>query len=153
MKAFCVVLDTNILLSALINPHGVPAELIVSWRKHRFTLLTSVEQLVELGDVARRPVLRARIVPSRVGRFIRDLGRFAEPVGRLPQLDLSPDAAGSFLLAMAQAGKSEYLASGDRRAVLALKNHGITRIVTARALLTVLQGAQNHRALKPKRKK
>jgi len=60
-----VVLDTKFLLSALINPHGVPADLIVAWREQRFALVTSIEQLVELGDVARRPVLRARIVPAR----------------------------------------------------------------------------------------
>ena len=30
-----VVLDTNILLSALINRHGTPAQLIAGWRERR----------------------------------------------------------------------------------------------------------------------
>jgi putative PIN family toxin of toxin-antitoxin system len=148
-----VVLDTNILLSALINPHGVPAELIVAWRDQRFALITSVEQLVELGDVARRPVLRTRIVPARVGRFIHDLRRFAEVLRRLPQLDRSTDPADNFLLAMAQVGKADYLVSGDRRGVLALKSHGAARIVPARELLKVLAIPQAPKSSGPKRKK
>ena len=50
-----VVLDTNILLSALINRHGIPAQLIVAWRERRYDLLTSTEQLLELGGVAAGP--------------------------------------------------------------------------------------------------
>jgi putative PIN family toxin of toxin-antitoxin system len=148
-----VVLDTNILLSALINPHGVPAELIVAWREQRFALVTSIEQLVELGDVARRPVLRARIIPARVGRFIHDLRRFAEVFRRLPQLDRSTDPADNFLLAMAQLGNADYLVSGDRLGVLALKNHRVTRIVSARELHKVLNIRRGPSSSKPKRKK
>jgi putative PIN family toxin of toxin-antitoxin system len=44
-----VVLDSNILLSALSNPHGVPAQLIVAWREQRYALVTTIEQLTELG--------------------------------------------------------------------------------------------------------
>jgi len=148
-----VVLDTNILLSALINPHGAPADIIVAWRERQFTLVTSVEQLVELGDVARRPVLRARIVPARVGRFIHDLRRFAVLLRRLPQIDRSPDPADNFLIAMAQLGKADYLISGDRRGVLVLKRHGATRIAPARELLKVLGIPTTRKSQKPTRKK
>ncbi len=36
-----VIVDTNILLSALINPHGLPAQLIDAWRGVRYRLVTS----------------------------------------------------------------------------------------------------------------
>jgi hypothetical protein len=39
---------------------------------------------VELGEVARRPVLRARIIPARVGRFIRDLHHLLKFCGAYP---------------------------------------------------------------------
>ena len=133
-----VVLDTNILLSALINRHGTPAQLITGWRERRYDLITSTEQLIELGDVARRPVLRARIVPSTVGRLIRDLRQLAEVLTRLPAVERSADPADNFLLAMAEAGNANYLVSGDRRGVLALGTHGITQIVRARDFLDVL---------------
>jgi len=133
-----VVLDTNILLSALINRHGTPAQLVSGWRERRYDLLTSKEQLIELGDVARRPVLRARIVPSTVGRLIRDLRKLAEVLTRLPAVERSADPADNFLLAMAEAGNANYLISGDRRGVLALGTHGITQIFRAREFLDVL---------------
>ncbi len=133
-----VVLDTNILLSALINRHGIPAQLIVAWRERRYDLLTSTEQLLELGGVARRPVLRARIIPSTVGRLIRDLRKLAEVLTRLPDVDRSADPADNFLLAMAEAGAADYLVSGDRRGVLDLGTHGVTQIIKARDFLTVL---------------
>ena len=133
-----VVLDTNILLSALINRHGTPAQLIAAWREHRYKLLTSSEQLIELGSVARRPVLRARIIPSTVGRLIRDLRRLAEVLTRLPEVEVSVDPADNFLLAMAQAGDANYLVSGVRRGVLALGAHGATKIVRAREFLTIV---------------
>jgi uncharacterized protein len=133
-----VVLDTNILLSALINRHRTPAQLITGWRERRYDLITSTEQLIELGDVARRPVLRARIVPSTVGRLIRDLRQLAEVLTRLPAVERSADPADNFLIAMAEAGNANYLVSGDRRGVLALGTHGITQIVRAREFLDVL---------------
>jgi predicted nucleic acid-binding protein len=43
--------------------HGTPAQLITGWRERRYDLITSAEQLIELGDVSRSTVLRARIVP------------------------------------------------------------------------------------------
>ncbi len=134
-----VVLDTNILLSALINRHGTPAQLIAAWRERRYDLVTSTEQLLELGGVARRPVLRARVIPSTVGRLIRDLRGLAEVLTRLPQVDRSVDPADNFLLAMEEAGAANYLVSGDRRGVLELSTHGETQIIRAREFLTVLR--------------
>jgi predicted nucleic acid-binding protein len=39
---------------------------------------------------------------------------------------------------MAEAGNANYLVSGDRRGVLALRTHGITQILRAREFLDVL---------------
>lgn len=133
-----IVVDTNILLSALINLHGPPAQLIDAWRAARFELITSRDQLLELGAVARRPALRKYIVPARIGRFINDLRELADVLSRLPNVDRSADPGDNFLLAMAQASDADYLVTGDKRHVLALEVHHRTRIVTAREFLSVL---------------
>jgi len=133
-----VIVDTNILLSALINPNGLPAQLIDAWRGARFDLITSRDQLLELGGVARRPELRKYIVPPRVGRFINDLRELAEVLSRLPRVDSSRDPRDNFLLAMAEASGADYLVTGDKRDVLVLEMHNRTRIVTTRQLLAVL---------------
>jgi hypothetical protein len=133
-----VIVDTNILLSALINPHGTPARLVDAWRAARFQLVTSRDQLLELGEVARRPALRKYIVPARVGRFINDLRELADVLDRLPHVDRSAEPADNFLLAMIEASAVEYLVTGDKRGVLALKSHHGTRILTASQLLAML---------------
>jgi putative PIN family toxin of toxin-antitoxin system len=133
-----VIVDTNILLSALINPHGLPAKLIDAWRLQRYTLVTSAEQLLEFGEVARRPALRKFIVPVRVGTFMNDLRELADVLVRLPKVDRSTDPADNYLLAMAEAGRADYLVSGDKRHVLVLKRHGPCHIVTSREFAMVL---------------
>jgi hypothetical protein len=43
-----VVLDSNILLSALISPYGAPHKIYKAWRQHYFELATCREQVEEL---------------------------------------------------------------------------------------------------------
>jgi len=69
---------------------------------------------------------------------VNDLRHFAELLTGLPDLDVSSDPAENFLLAMVEAGRADYLATGDDRDVLALKRHGPTRIVTAKRLLQIV---------------
>lgn len=133
-----VIFDTNILLSALINPHGLPAQLIDAWRAARFELVTSRDQLLEIGEVARRPTLRKYIVPPRIGRFINDLRELAEVISDLPSVDRSRDPGDNFLLSMAEVSDADYLVTGDKRDLLMLERHARTQIVTARQLLAVL---------------
>ncbi len=56
----------------------------------------------------------------------------------LPVLDISPDPDDDPVLAMAVAGEADFLVSGDKRDLLALKTIAKTRIVTARNLLKEL---------------
>ena len=57
---------------------------------------------------------------------------------RLPGVDRSRDPADNFLLAMAEAGAADYLVTGDRRDLLALKRHGRTNIAGVRPFLRTL---------------
>ena len=58
-----VVLDTNILVSALLIETSLPAKLISLWRVGKFTLLSAEEQLDELSKVKRYPKIRERLNP------------------------------------------------------------------------------------------
>ena len=134
-----VILDTNVLVSALLTPDGVPARLLDAWFEGRFELLTSESQLEELRQVTRHPRVRRFVEPAAAGSLVNDLRHFAEVLSDLPRVEVSADPGDNFLLAMAEAGKADYLATGDKRDVLALKRHGPTRIVTAKRLLELLE--------------
>jgi predicted nucleic acid-binding protein len=56
----------------------------------------------------------------------------------LPEVDASSDPADNFLLAMAQTVQADYLVTSDKRGLLALKRHEVTRIVSTGKFLELL---------------
>lgn len=125
-----VVLDTNILFSALISPHGAPDIIYRAWRSSRFELVTSRTQLDEIRRASRYPKLQNLLQPAKVGAMINNLQR-ALVLERLCLVEEAIDPDDSFLLAMAVAGDADYLITGDRRAGLLQRGHvERTRIVT-----------------------
>ncbi|MEO8723333.1 MAG: putative toxin-antitoxin system toxin component, PIN family [Sphingobium sp.] len=126
-----VILDTNILLSGLISPSGIPARLIEAWLDHRFTLVSHALQLDELRDVSRREKIRALVRPSIAGRLVNQIALVAEMPERLPPIQRSRDPRDDFLLALCETGKADWLVTGDKDDLLALGHHGTARIVTA----------------------
>jgi putative PIN family toxin of toxin-antitoxin system len=127
-----VVLDTNVLVSALLSPKGSPARIYAAWIEGRFTLLTSSEQLAELKATLAKPKLRRFVHRAQTGRLINELGVFAEIVSELTAVRRSPDPDDDFLLELAEGGQADYLVTGDQGDLLLLARHGRTRIVGAR---------------------
>ena len=128
-----VVLDTNVLLSALISPHGTSDNIYRAWRAARFELITSVIQLDELRRASRYPKFKAILQPTRVGTMINNL-QHAIVLKRLTIKTETDDPNDAFLLSMAIEGNADYLVTGDRQAgLLKRKNIERTRILTPTA--------------------
>ena len=134
-----VILDTNILLAALMVRDAPPDRLFECWKERRFELVTCEAQLDELKRVTRRPFFRKRLLPGQAGRLVNDLRRLARTFDALPRIERSPDPNDDFLFALAEAARADYLVTGDRNDVLNLETHGVTRIVTAWYLLERLE--------------
>lgn len=134
-----IILDTNILIAALMTRGTPPDRLYESLRDGRFALLTSELQIEELRRVTRREGVRFRINPAQAGRLVNDLRHMATMLARLPTVAVSPDPYDNFLLAMAEAGRADLLVTGDKRGLLELSSHAGTRIVTARAAVDLLE--------------
>lgn len=128
-----VILDTNILIGALISRHGNSEVLYQAWRMSRFELLTSIAQLDELRRVSRYPKIKAILPAHRIGAMINNL-RQAVVLKDLPDLENEialNDENDLFLLKMAVAGKADFLITGDRRAgLLQLAHIDHTQILT-----------------------
>jgi len=133
-----VVLDTNILLSALISTSGTPSQLIDAWVAGRFTLISHSLQLDELREVTRRGRIRPLIRPAAAGRLVNLIALSAEMPDTLPSVERSADPADDYLLALCEASGADWLVTGDKPGLLALKRHGSTRIATAAALAAEL---------------
>ncbi len=134
-----VILDTNVLLGALISPYGPPDTIYRAWRAARFELVTSRAQFHELRRVSRYPKLKAILPAHRVGAMVNNM-QHAVVLDGLPSLPKGMevnDPNDAFLLAMVLAGNADYLVTGDRRAGL-LERGSIdrTRIVTPAVFCT-----------------
>jgi putative PIN family toxin of toxin-antitoxin system len=133
-----LVLDTNVLLSALMSPASPSAEILSLWRDRKVTVLTAAEQLDEIARVTRYPGIRAHLHSALAGRLVNRLRDVATVMENLPIVDRSPDSDDNYLLAVAEAGEARFLVTGDKP-LLGLKRHKSTRIVRPAALLELLE--------------
>lgn len=133
-----VVLDTNVLLAALISPYAPPDTIYRAWQKRRFDLVTSRHQLNELRRASRYPKLRQILPAHRVGAMVNNMQRaiVLEHLPDLPkEIELS-DPNDAFLAATAIAGAAVWLVTGDRRAgLLQLGQVGTSTVITPRGFV------------------
>lgn len=131
-----LVIDTNILISALLAAPSLPARLVVLWRAGLFDLLSTAEQLDELTRVTRYPKIRERLAPAVAGRLVNDLRALAIMFDKLPIVEVSVDPDDNYLLALAAAGSADFLVTGDKRDLLGIAVYKGTKIITLRDFLT-----------------
>jgi uncharacterized protein len=128
-----VILDTNVLLGALISPFGPPDLIYRAWMGGRFELVTSRAQLEELRRVSRYPKIKSILPAHRIGTLVNHIQR-AVVMDKLPPLPTeleANDPHDNFLLVLAHASQADFLVTGDRRAGLLQRRHlGRTRIQT-----------------------
>jgi putative PIN family toxin of toxin-antitoxin system len=134
-----VILDTNVLLSALIRVDSKPYKLVHAWLDGRFELVSGEEQLEEVRRVSRYPQVRRYLEPAEVGWPINRIRERAHFVKRLPKVDIADDPGDNYLLAMALASKAQYLVTGDKSGLLALGQHRGTRLVTVQQMVATLR--------------
>ena len=133
-----VVLDSNILLSALISKAGPPHRIYQGWQRGRFTVVTAVVQLDKLRRASRYPKFRGVLQPHRVGRMLNNL-RGAEIIDPLRTKHETADPDDAWLLALADTGRADYLVTGDKRAGLLERGRvAAAGIVTAARFCDVL---------------
>ena len=120
-----VVLDTNILVSGLMLPDSTPGRIVAAWSEAEFDVVSSHDQLAEIGRVLAYPKIR-RILgwdKPRIERFVRRLYvrvEVVEPDSAAMETPRDPDDAP--ILGALVAGEADFLVTGDRD-LLALRDH------------------------------
>ena len=130
-----VVLDTNILIGALITKGTPPDRLYQAWLRNEIELVTSFAQLAELVDVLSRPRLHGFLDLNEAAAIVETIATRALVLAELPLVDLSPDPKDNPILATAIAAKADLIVSGDERHVLLLGEVEGIPVVTAREAL------------------
>ena len=133
-----VVLDTNVLLSALLARSTPPDQLYEAWHDGKFDLISCEQQIDEFRRVTRQPFFHARIPRGEAGAMVNAIRERSRQFNRLPRVRRSGDPDDDWLLALCEASIADYLVTGDKGGLLALKRHGTTRIVAPAEMIKVL---------------
>jgi putative PIN family toxin of toxin-antitoxin system len=159
-----VVVDTNVWVSALLNPRGFPARLLQAFLEGRFTPVVSRELLQELADVLSRPrlwrsftrrlsrldlrlALSVRLVYQLVAALLLhtlgQTGRWVVPRGDTKGCR---DPRDNMFLEAALCGNARYLVSRDDdlkrdpELVAQMESRGI-QVVSVQQFLDILGGS------------
>ena len=133
-----VVLDTNILISALITRNTPPDKLYQAWLRGEIELVISDAQVAEIYDVLSRPRLRRFLDADEADAIAENIAARALVITELPVVNVSPDPKDNPVLASAIAGKAELIVSGDKKHMLDLGEVEGIPIVTARKALELM---------------
>lgn len=142
-----VVIDTNVFVSGLINPHGLSAQVLFAQERGALALLVAPALMSEVGQVLRRPVIQRRhgLSDSQLSPLLRRIIGSAEVVAPLVDLPITcRDPKDDRFLAAALGGHAEYLLTGDDD-LLSLNGApelGALQIITVRAFLDLVADTQ-----------
>jgi putative PIN family toxin of toxin-antitoxin system len=136
-----VVLDTNVIISALLSPAGPPAAIIDHWKAEDLDVVTSPPLLDEVERVLHYPrVLKIlRWTSAEIEDFIQGFQAVATVVE--PQVTLQ-DPPDNRVLEWAVGGGAAYIVSGNDD-LLDLKTYREIVILNPAAFLTLLRGARH----------
>jgi len=133
------VLDANVVLSAMLNPAGRPAQ-VVAKVGAEFDLVWSPPIVMECHRVANYRKIRNRFRVNDPHGFIDDLADAAIMITtELPKVEaVAADPSDDVYLATALVGAARWLVSGDQRHLLPLVRFAGVEIVMPSVFLAEL---------------
>ncbi len=139
-----VVLDSNVVLSALLFSSGSLSWLRIAWMRGRFVPLASRATIDEIVRVLTYP--KFGLGPEEISQVLADYVPFVETVPFPAEGVGAPAAADpddQRFLDLALAGGASLLVTGDR-ALLAVGTAGEVRVISPGAFREELEDAPDH---------
>ena len=141
-----VLIDTNVWVSALINPSGLPASIERAWIEHKFNVVVSPYLLEELVEVLTRPRIKDKyhLTKAEIAKFIRLISESSIKVVPSGSMHICRDIFDDIVIETAILGRAKYLVTRDddlKRDInlfRRMKDHGID-ILSVSQFLKVLK--------------
>lgn len=136
-----VVLDANVLVSAVISSRGSPGKILELWKREQFDLVLSPPILEELARVIRYPRIQKHynLPQDHLKRFlslIRSETIIVEPTNEYAVIE--DDPSDNRYLECALEGDANYIVSGDKH-LLRLKEFRGVVILPPAGFLALLK--------------
>ena len=136
-----VVLDVNVLVSAIISPHGSPGKILNLWEKDQFDLILSPAILDELERVIHYPKIQGKytLPEEQVKQFIDLISSQSIIVDPSMKINLvRGDPPDNRFLECAREGGATYIVTGDND-LLDLKEYEGIEILLPSVFLAILE--------------
>jgi putative PIN family toxin of toxin-antitoxin system len=133
-----IVLDTNVLISALIKP-GKPRALLLEIAKGKFQLVLSRQILDEFARTVADPKISRYVDEEDITRYMKVIGSAATIVSVKSRFRVvKQDPSDDIILRTAYDGKARYVVTGDEH-LLSLKQYRRVKILTISEALEMLK--------------
>jgi hypothetical protein len=136
-----VVIDANVIVSAIISPHGSPAKILRLLQDGKIQILVSYPVLHEIITALMYPHLQKRhgLSQKQVSEKIFHLGKIGKLVNPCKRLEvITDDPADNKYLELAVEGEADYIVSGDKH-LKKLKSFRGIEIVEPGAFLKMME--------------
>lgn len=132
-----VVLDSDVLVSALMNPHGKPAEILNHVLKNRVRLFSSPSMVEEQGRILSYPKLVKRhgLAKEELEEFRAGLQITTSLIEKETTIKVLKESPwGNTYLSCALNGRADFIVSGDEHLLNLGEYQGIQIVTPARFL-------------------
>jgi putative PIN family toxin of toxin-antitoxin system len=129
------VVDTNVLVSAMISPSGNEALLLLAVKQGLMRPCFSPAMLEEYSEVLARP--KFAFPPDEIAALMDLLQRQGDIVRPAPLSGISPDPKDDKFMACALAARADFVVTGNKRD-FPEDQLGATRVVSAGELLNLI---------------
>jgi putative PIN family toxin of toxin-antitoxin system len=138
------VVDTSILVRAVIRPQGTVGPVLEHLATRAYTLVDTDELLAELADVLGRQRLRERfgVSAERARLVLAAVERYGEQVTVERRITACRDSKDDKVLEAAVAGRADVIVSGDDDLLVLSPFEGIP-VVGPSAFLAMLEGSMD----------
>ena len=136
-----IVLDTNVLVSGLLNPHGPPGRIVQMVIAGRISLCYDTRVFCEYREVLLRPEFP--FVAHEVQALLEQIRVAGELLAAAHLPATLPDPDDAPFLEVAIAGRVEYLITGNPRHFPVASRHGV-RVVLPADFVEALRSEERH---------
>lgn len=136
-----VVIDTNVLISGIIQKSGFPYKVVKFWENGALVLITSPAMIEEAKKVIEYPKIKKKYAlgEDNIKQIVLNLLRYSIVVDNPQALNvIKEDPEDNRVLSTAIDGKADYIVSGDSH-LLSLRSYKGIDIITPKGFCEIMR--------------